>query len=360
MRILIVNPFGIGDVLFSLPLVRALREAETNFFLGYLCNRRTEELVAAWPELDWRLTFEKDEFRAALRDSKIKGVRFLNRTLRAVRKERFDLLIDLSLGWHTGLAGILCRIPRRIGFNFRGRGKFLTCAVPLNGFSGRPVAEYYLDLLEPLEIPRPPAVSAEIQLPERIEEETRHYLESHGVNPSSRMAGIVPGGGASWGPNAVYKQWPAERFALAADHLARQGLQILLIGDARELPLCRAVADRMSHPPRLIAQTPSLLLLAGLLRKFKIVVGNDGGTMHLAAAVGTPTVSIFGPVDATVYGPHPGGPSHRVVSKTLVCRPCYRSFRFPPCPWENACLKDLEVAPVTEAADDLLKQGASR
>jgi len=360
MRILIANPFGIGDVLFSLPLVRALREAEKNSSIGYLCNRRTEELVAAWPELDWCLTFEKDEFRAALRDSKMKGIRFLNRTLRAIRKERFDLLIDLSLGWHTGFAGILCGIPRRVGFNFHGRGKFLTRAVPLNGFSGRPVTEHYLDLLEPLEIARPAAVSTEIKLPERIEEETRHYLENQGLNPSVRMAGIVPGGGASWGPNAVYKQWPAERFALAADHLARRGDQILLIGDARELPLCRAVADRMSHPPRLIVQTPSLLLLAGLLRRCEIVIGNDGGTLHLAAAVGTPTVSIFGPVDPTVYGPQSGGPSHRVVSKTLACRPCYRSFRFPPCPWENACLKDLEVAPVTEAADDLLKQGANR
>ena len=354
MRILVANPFGIGDVLFSLPLVRALRQAQPDSFLGYLCNRRTEELVAHWPELDWRLTFEKDEFRSALRDSRMGGIRFLNRTLRAVRKEKFDLLIDLSLGWQMGFAGILCGIPRRVGFNFRGRGRFLTCAVPLEGFSGRPVAEYDLDLLEPLGIPRPRSIPAGIPLPEQTDAEVDRYLEGHRVDPSAPMAGIVPGGGASWGPNAAYKQWPPERFARTADHLAQRGLQILLIGDAKELALCRQVAERMSAPPALIVQVPSLLLLAGLLKRCRIVAGNDGGTMHLATAVGTPTVSIFGPVDASVYGPYPGNSSHRVVSKELACRPCYRGFRFPPCPWDNACLKKLEVEPVLRAVDEIL------
>jgi len=179
-------------------------------------------------------------------------------------------------------------------------------------------------------------------------------LEIHRVSLSAPMAGIVPGGGASWGPNAVYKQWPPERFARMADHLARRGLQILLIGDAQEISLCRQVADRISVPPAFIVQVPSLLLLAGLLKRCRVVVGNDGGTMHLASAVGTPTVSIFGPVDASVYGPTPGGNTHRVVSKGLACRPCYQRFRFPPCPWDNACLKKLEVEPVLQAVDEIL------
>ena len=75
MRVLIANPFGIGDMLFSLPLVRAIRAAEPDAFIGILCNARTEELVSCWPELDWRHTFEKDEFRRRWKSSRRMGMR---------------------------------------------------------------------------------------------------------------------------------------------------------------------------------------------------------------------------------------------------------------------------------------------
>lgn len=360
MRILIANPFGIGDVLFSLPLVRAIKAAEPDAFIGALCNARAEELVSAWPELNWRHAFEKDEFRRRWKNSRGAGIRFLSGTLGTIRDQRFDVLVDLSLGWHTGFAGLLCGIHRRVGFNFRGRGRFLTETLPLQGFSSRPVADYYLDLLQPLGWPRPARVTWEIALPPEAGQRTEKYLQREGL-AGAEMAAVVPGGGASWGPNARHKQWPAQRFAQAADHLARQHqIKILLVGDAGEESLCKEVASRMSEAPAAIVQVPSLLTLAGILQRCRLVLGNDGGTLHLAEAVGTPSVSIFGPAAPAVYGPPPGSGRHRVVAKRLACRPCYRNFRFPPCPWDNACLKDLEVDAVTGAADELLKQGALR
>lgn len=357
---MIANPFGIGDVLFSLPLVRAIRAAEPDAFIGILCNARTEELVSCWPELNWRHAFEKDEFRRHWKSSRRAGIRFLSETLGRVRDQRFDLLVDLSLGWHTGFAGLLCGIRRRVGFNFRGRGRFLTETLPLEGFSSRPVADYYLDLLKPLGLQRPAGVAWDLTLPPEAARKAEEVLLRSGLE-GANLAAVVPGGGASWGQNARYKQWPPQQFAQAADHLARQHqLKILLVGDAGEESLCKEVASRMSAAPALIVQVPSLLTLAGILRRCRLVLGNDGGTLHLAEAVGTPSVSIFGPADPAVYGPPPGSGHHRVVTKRLACRPCYRSFRFPPCPWDNACLKDLEAAAVTGAADELLKQGAAR
>ena len=354
MRILIVNPFGIGDVLFSLPLVRAIRRAMPEAHLEYLCNRRTQELVAHWPELDGHLIFEKDEFRAAWRRSKREGTRFLGAFFGSVRGKRFNLLVDLSLGWHTGLAGLFCGIGRRIGFNYRGRGRFLTASMPLQGFSSQPVAEYYLDLLALAGIPRSASVSPGLALPETAEEEARNYLRKQGLAADARLAALVPGGGSSWGPNAVFKQWPPDRFARLADEISRRGLQVLLVGDERESPLCKEVSARMQAGTARMVRVPSLLLLAGILKRCRIVIGNDGGTMHLATAVEVPTLSIFGPVDARVYGPYPGGPTHRVVAKILACRPCYRQFRFPPCPWGNICLKQMEVEQVLSAADEIL------
>ena len=356
MRILIANPFGIGDVLFSLPLVQAVRRAHPQGFLGYLCNRRTVELVEAWPELDWHCVFEKDEFRAAWRRSKREGVEFLRRTVGSVQGQRFDLLLDLSLGWHYGLAAWLGGVPKRIGFDYRGRGRFLTDRVPLVGFDRRSVAEYYLDLADRLGIARPPRAEVRLPLSEPAREAGRRYLETLGIREGKRWVGIVPGGGASWGPNAHYKQWPAERFARLGDWIAsRFDAQILLIGDRTDAALCDEIARSMSAPAKQAIQLPSLLLLATVLQRCDLVVGNDSGPLHIAAAVGARSVTLFGPVDPSVYGPAGDRTLHRVVARGLACQPCYRNFHLPPCPWEIACLNGLEPEQVMEAVEETLK-----
>ncbi len=359
MRILIANPFGIGDVLFSLPLIYAIREIDVKGFVGYLCNRRTEELVRSWTCLDGVEVFEKDEFRAAWRRSKKEGFQLLLELCRTIRRERFDILLDLSLGWHYGLGAALAGIPKRVGFDFRNRGRFLTHRMTLTGYHNQPVAEYYLKLLLMLGWPIPPKVRATFDLPESVGPEVEAYLSSRGLS-QDRLIAIVPGGGASWGPHARFKQWPPDRFAQVADRLSdRHPIKILLIGDSQEASLCRKVAAAMTRQtPTLVVQVPSLLLLAGLLKRCELVIGNDSGPMHLAASIGTKTVALFGPVDGSVYGPlriDPLNPSHRIVAKGLACRPCYQGFRFPPCPWDNACLRQLEASEVVSAAESLLR-----
>lgn len=353
MRILIANPYGIGDVLFSLPLVRAIRAADPGGFLGYLSNRRTTELLSAWKELGWIGVFEKDEFRSAWRESRREGLHHLRRTLGEIRAQRFDMLVDLSLGWHYGLAGLLAGIPRRAGFDFRDRGKFLTHRLRTRGFHSQTVAEYYLDLLPVIGLPRRAGTDVRLELPAAAGTQAAEYLRRRGL-PDARLVGIVPGGGASWGPNAVFKQWAPERFAEVGDDLARKASAVLIFGDAGEASLAAKVADAMRSPcPKAAVQVPSLLTLAGLLQRCSLVVGNDSGPMHLAAVVGTPTVSIFGPVDPSVYGPFSHRSAHRVVTQGLVCQPCYQGFRFPPCPWDNRCLKQLQPGLVMEQVNAL-------
>lgn len=355
MRILVGNPFGIGDVLFSLPLVRALRRAFPGGFLGFLCNGRTEELVAGWPELNWHRRFEKDEFRRVWARSRRQGMQMLLGLVDEVRRERFDLFLDLSLGWHYGLAAALAGIRRRVGFDFRRRGRFLTRRMPLTGFDQQPVPEYYLDLLPLAGISRAAPPDGPLTLSAEVERRVDRCWADLALPRDRKIVTLVPGGGTSWGRDASYKHWPAERFAQVGDSLAsRHGAQVVVVGDQQEEPICRQVAERMQQKPKLGVQFPSLLLLAGLLKRSDVVIGNDGGTLHLASAVGARTVSIFGPVDGSVYGPYPARPIHRVVSLGLACRPCYRSFRFPPCPWDNRCLKELGVEPVLKAADALL------
>lgn len=358
MRILIANPFGIGDVLFSLPLVRAIRAADPGGTLGYLSNRRTAEIVSSWKELGWKGIFEKDELRAARRRSKKEGWGILSGMIDEIRRQRFDTLVDLSLGWHYGLAGLLAGIPRRVGFNFRNRGKFLTHSLRTGGFHAQPVAEYYLDLLPLLGLPRTAGTHVRMELPASAESGAEEFLRGQGIDSRS-LLGLVPGGGASWGPNAVFKQWAPERFAETADALTRQAAfsAVLIFGDLSESALCERVAAAMRWPGRKApVQVSSLLTLAGLLRRCALVIGNDSGPLHLAEMVDAPTVSIFGPVDPSVYGPFSSPLHHHVVTRGLVCQPCYQGFRFPPCPWDNRCLKQLEPALVLQQAESLLKK----
>lgn len=355
MRLLIANPFGIGDVLFSVPLVRALREADPGGCLEYLCNRRTEELVAGCLGTDQVHTFEKDEFRAAWKRSRRQGMSMLVDLIRRLRSRRLDGLVDLSLSWQYGFAGLLAGIRKRVGFDYRGRGRFLTDRLTLAGFHLKPVADYYLDLLPMLGLPKPDRRQFHLRLPDE-ENDARHATGRNLHLPEGcRWIGLVPGGGTSWGPWAVFKQWPAERFAAVALALAeRFDAEILVFGDAAEQPLCRQVAAAMTGRPATPVQTDSLITLARLFKRCALVIGNDSGPLHLATAVGTPTVSVFGPVDASVYGPLGPVSRHRVVTLGLVCQPCYQGFRFPPCPWDNACLKELQVERVLQVAEELL------
>lgn len=355
MRLLIANPFGIGDVLFTLPFVQAVRKHSADGYLAFLCNQRTESLVRCWPEINRTFVFEKDALRQALRRSKRSAIQMLAALLAALRDDRFEVLVDLSLGWHYGLAGILAGIPKRVGFNTKNRGKFLTNSIPLSSFALKPVAEYVLDLLSLLDLPRPAQTRIRMPLSPQTSELARRRLATLSVDPRRRLVGLVPGGGASWGPNARFKQWGSQSFAALARALIEcHQAQILIFGDSGEEDLCHQIAQAAPKGLALAIPPGPLDMLAGMLQHCSLAVGNDSGPMHLAEAIGTPTVSIFGPVDASVYGPMGESTRHRVVTRGLVCQPCYQGFRFPPCPWDNACLKGLEVGQVLKAVEDLL------
>ena len=353
-RCLVVNPYGIGDVLCTIPLVQAVRRAAGR--VGFLCNARTATLAQAMPGVDEVVVFEKDQFRAAWAQSKRRWWAAVRQMAATVRAGQWDTTIDLSLNWQFGAALAALGIPRRVGFDYRGRGRFLTDRLSLAGFDDRPVADYYLDLLAVLNLPRPTEVRIDLPVPSAAMADADRWL-AHVAGSSTRpLIGLVPGGGASWGPNAYAKQWPTNHFAAIADRLCETlGGEVLLLGDRADEAARRAVAQAMRHQPRWLDPPPSLLTLAGILKRCRLVIGNDSGALHLAVAVGTPSVTIFGPASPVVYGPLPGQAStHRVAVKAVPCRPCYARFRLPPCPWEHRCLTTLHPDEVYEIARPLL------
>ncbi|MFH1552543.1 MAG: glycosyltransferase family 9 protein [Candidatus Omnitrophota bacterium] len=355
-RVLVANIFGIGDVLFTTPLIANLKKEIEGISVDYLCNARARDIVESNPDVDEIFVYEKDFFVKLWGESRLRCLKALYELFSVVRRKRYDAVFDFTLSREFGLFFTLAGIPRRIGLDYKNRGLFLTEKVPLLGFEDRHVIEYYLDLLRPIG----EAVSIkEMQLVpcEDTLEWARTFLEEKGARGAHAIVAVIPGGGASWGGKASRKRWGAGGFSRAADILAANGVKIALLGDPSETDLCRDVAGGMKEHIAIVENSLTLKQYIALLSQCDLVLCNDGGPLHVAGALGVKTVSIFGPVDDKIYGPYPTSDRHRVIkAREVPCRPCYNRFKLPECVYENKCLTGIDPETVAEACLKLLGQ----
>lgn len=351
MRILIINIFGIGDVLFTTPLIKNIKANIPDAFIGYIANQRAAAVLEDNPNIDKVIVYERDEYRDVCRESKIGFLRKIKGTLQAIKEDHYDLVIDLSLNSYASFFMWLIGIPKRLGFNYKNRSPFLTKKVPLEGYEGRPVAEYYLSLLKELNL-QVHTRQLELVIKREDRQWAEDFLVQHGLLRDS-VIGIVPGGGASWGKDAVYKRWPQEKYAKLADKIIENfSTRIILLGDKTEEDLCKGIEDLMKQKTVQACGKTSLGQCAALMERCTLVIVNDGGPLHIAVASGVKTVSLFGPVDEDVYGPYPRD-DHRIVTKTIACRPCYRQFRRASCD-HISCLNQIEIEDVFNRVEECL------
>ena len=358
MKIIVINPFGIGDVIFSTPLLEILKRNFPDSFIGYVCNRRVSELMEQDPHINRVYVYEKDDYRDMWRRSRIECFKRIWGLLKSIRAERFDISIDLSLTYHYTMLLFFLGVKERVGFNYRSRGKFLTKKMDIEGFSNRHVIEYYLDLLRLLAID-PAVYKAEPHVYIGDSEITwsSNFLAENGIADTDLIIGVIPGCGASWGPDARFRRWEREKFAAVADIvIERYKAKVLLFGEAKESEICDAVKAMMKNTPIMTCGRTSLKQFLGLLKRCRLVITNDGGPLHMAVALGVDTISIFGPVDERVYGPYPSNPKHTVISKKdLSCRPCYRKFKYDVCD-DRPCLREVSPDSVLAAVEQALSR----
>jgi heptosyltransferase-2 len=356
MRILIVNPFGIGDVLFSTPLISNLKVALPESYIGYICNIRAKDALLGNPQIDDIFVFEKDEYRRLWKQSKFRCVRKFVLFFRQIKRRRFALAIDLSLGQKFCPFLWLSGIKMRIGYNYRSRGRFLTHKIDIAGYENKPIVDYYLDLLKFLHI-QPKRFNLTMAISKRDRVWAEDFFKKNGLKEDDLIVGLIPAGGASWGKDFSYRHWPWENYARVADKLIRElKARIIIFGDSSEGNICRQVQNAMQQAPINACGKTSLKQFAALLGKCNLIVCNDGGPLHVAVSQDVPTVSVFGPVDEKVYGPYPPGSKHTVVTKDIDCRPCYRRFKLPTCHRNRQCIREIS----TEEVFIAIKQGLAR
>lgn len=291
-RILIVRLSAIGDVVHGLPVLNALRAALPDAHIAWLVESRAAELLRGHPSLD-----EHVELPRGWLKSPSAVLRLRNR----LRASRFDVAVDLQGLTKSALAAWLSGAKTRIGFGgAAGREISRWLNNTLVEPSGTHVIDRNLDLLHPLGIHKP---AVRFELCEHARD--GHFAESviEAGNLSSGCAVINPGAG--W----ASKLWPAERFGQVAAHLGRRHRlpSLVVWGGARERALADAVVAA-SAGQAVVAPSTTLLEMAALARRAHLFIASDTGPLHIAAAVGTPCVGLYGPMPAERNGPY--GPEH--------------------------------------------------
>jgi heptosyltransferase I len=357
-KILIINPFGIGDVIFTTPIIESIKGKFPGSYLAYLCNIRTAPILFSNPNVDRVFIFERDEYRNLWQISKIKCIRMLRHLLKEVKKERFNVVLDFSMARDYGFFSMIAGIKKRIGYDYRKRGLFLTDKIRLEeGYSSKHVIDYHKELLILLDENMPIDTHPKIYISSEDDKKAKKILWDNGIAMTDRYICIMPGAGASWGGNAFRRRWPVERFADIALKLASAyKVKIALLGSADEKELCDYIKDKVPEAVNLCGRL-NLTVSMGVIKHSHALFTNDGGPLHMAVAVGTRSISIHGPVDSRVYGPYPLSDKHLVIEDTsLSCRPCYNKFKLPDCK-SMECINNIRVDMVFEKIKEFMVVG---
>lgn len=351
---LIINPFGIGDVLFSTPLIRNIKEYFPDSRIYYLCNKRAYPVLRFNPLIEKIFIYERDEFEEIKRVSKLKWVKKGFSFISEIRKENINVTIDLSLNSQYGFFSFLAGIRKRVGLDYKRRGCFLTRKIKIEGFESKHVADYYLDALRLLGI-EPKPYNLEVYASKESREKVDNFLKGK-VFREDLVIGIAPCGGKTLDKQAFRKRWPERKFSLLTERIISElGAKIFIFAGPDEAQDVERIISNINSDNIFNFTGLGLEEVIALIEKCFLFLGNDSGLLKVANALNKKIVAIFGPVSEKVYGLYPFKPSqHIILKKDLPCRPCYKKFRLPECPYDIACLREITVEEVFSAVSKLI------
>lgn len=348
--LLIVKPDHLGDVLLSTPAIQALKRSQPKLRIHVLCGEWAAAVLASYDEIDRVLTLPFPGFRRAS-SAAPSPWRLAIETARRLRKIGYASAIIMRPDhWWGALVAHLAGIPRRIGYDFENVAPFLTEAVE---FKQSHAVEQNLRLVSPW-TGDVDAADAKLEYP--VPAADRDYasalIDRWRVEADTPMVCIHPGSGAA------SKLWRADSWAKVGDKIAAEfGAKIVFTGTRSEAALIAESAAGMSAEAVRIAGETTVGQLAALYARARAVLGPDSGALHLAAAVATPTVALFGPADPAEFAPWGDRRRHEVVTAEIGCRPCrILDWRDDDAEF-HPCVRDISAQQVLEAVRRVLDSG---
>ena len=295
-NILLIKPSSLGDIVLALPALSALRRSFPRARISWLIRPEFAPLIEGHPHLDEIILFHRKSLGRAWRHPT--ALRELTALISRLRRSRFDVVLDLQGLFRSASLAWLSGCKRRFGPIWRKElaRYFYTTAIPPR-LEWVHVVDYYLKLVEAM---GGTDLRAEFVLPERpdVASAARDLLARHDID-SEHYAVIIPGSAQ------ISKCWPAERFAALADKLTSDhGLIVVATGSKSEGPMIEQIRSLAKHPIANLAGCTSLPQLTEVLRMAKLVVSNDTGPGHIAAALGRPLVMMFSWSNPLRVGPY--------------------------------------------------------
>ncbi len=337
-RILVRGVNWVGDTVLSYPAVQQLKTFFPKSHLAVLVPSYLVDLWKTFPYVDEIIPFQKKAGIGSIWED-------LNLS-QSLKERNFDLAVILPRSFRSAFHIFLARIPIRIGYRDEWRSLFLTHGI------GRTKAvlhghrvHYYQRLIEPLgkieSLPSP-----QIFLREEDRKWADRALKDLEISEGGPLIGMNPG--ATFG---LAKCWYPDRFGELAKRLAdKWQARVLLFGKEEERPIVYEILRHLGRKGIDLTGKTGLLQLAALLERCTLLVTNDTGTMHVAAAVGTPVVALFGSTPPLTTGPW--GEGHVVVRKDVPCSPCWKRI----CPTDHQCMERITVDEVEEVVDKQLRR----
>lgn len=318
----------------SLPALRELRRILPAAHITLACHPGTADIFIESDFADEVLVAERGGFSVI----KNAGV---------WRRRHFDLAVLFQNAFAAAMTGWLAGVPLRIGYDTDRRGALLTTAIPLPAWKDeRHESFYYLNIVAELERalfgtssitdtePGP-----NLNVSDERKEAARNMVNQAGAQTGKPLAILCPGS-----VNSRAKRWPADRYAELADRLAESGMNVGLIGSPAEEAVSSEVSSRARHHPLMLTGKTTVAEAVAVISIADVLITNDTGPAHIGAAVGTPTLVIFGPTNPlTTY---PLSPAAAIVRHPPDCAPCMLRD----CPIDHRCMTAITVEEVFDRA----------
>jgi predicted lipopolysaccharide heptosyltransferase III len=338
-KILLIQLRYIGDTILTTPLISALKQGLPEAKIDVLATSTVAPILSDHPYIHrlWHL------------DAGSAGIKFwqMLQAIISVVCSRFDVVADLTCNDRSALLTTAARAKFRIGFcgpyPFRESLAYSHVIPSVLGYGH--AADHYQRLTEVLDVPK-----AEPHPWLHVPSDRRHKLEKQllqeGLQPTDSYVVLHPGA-RRW-----YKCWPVERFASLGDRIRQMfHLPVIISGGKEEIAVSAQIADRMREPAVNLTAKINLADLPALIQKAVCLVGNDSAPIHIATAVGTPALALFGPTDWRVWGPR--RKQDQVLAANLACCSC--GHHKSDCPLDNNyCMTKISLESVWDAVRNII------
>lgn len=306
-KILIIRLSSLGDVQLTTPVIRALRKQFPLSKISFAVKKEYQDIVSDNPYLDEVITFDYHRSH--------KGIRGLFKFINLLKQKSFDMVIDLHKNFRSFLIKTFLFNSKKLSYKKQSLRRRLLVCTHLKFKNIYPhIIDSYLETLKPLGITDNDK-SLQIFISDNDRKFVDNFLEKHNIN-NKLLIGINPG--ARW----ATKCWLKERFAETADKLNQKyDAHTIIFGGSSDKDLANEIIGLMETKAVSVAGKTSLKQLGAFIERCNILITNDSGPMHIAEAVNTPVIALFGPT-VVEFGFAPLNKQDIIINNDLACRPC--------------------------------------